>query len=196
MERHLHDLNIQLARLKNGDRDSFRVVYNLHVDALYSFVLRFVKSPPLADDIVQESFIRIWVNRESIDPSGSFKGYLYKIARNLVLNLLARTRHENNILTEVLISSAKLSNRTEEEVYFNETSQVLKEGISKLPPQQKKVIELCKYQGLTYDQVADELQISSNTINAHMVSALRFLKRYLLLHEYTKRTDTLPRKLV
>jgi RNA polymerase sigma-70 factor (family 1) len=190
------DLHDQLIRLKKGDRQSFKTVYELYVNSLYSFVLRFVKSHSIAEDVVQETFIRIWEMRESVDPSRAFQGFLYKIAKNLVLNLLARSRHENHILTEILSATNDFSNRTEEEVYFNETSQVIQDGISKLPPQQRKIIELCKYQGFTYEQAAEKLQLSSNTINGHMVGALRSLKKYLGSHEPSKRPDTLPRKLI
>ena len=104
------DLHGQLIRLKKGDRQSFKTVYELYVNSLYSFVLRFVKSHSIADDVVQDTFIKIWEMRESVNPSLAFQGFLYKIAKNLVLNRLARARHENHILAEILSATNDFSN--------------------------------------------------------------------------------------
>lgn len=188
-----NQLNENLTRLKNGDKQSFNFVYELYVDSLHSFVLRLVKSQSLADDVVQEVFIKIWEKRDYIDPSKSFQAYLFKIAKNLVLNILIRYNREDHIMNEIMAAAKQHVNKTEEEIYFRETAHLIEEGVAKLPPQQKKIFELCKTQGLTYVQVSEKLNLSSHTINSQMVTLLRFLKHYLVSKESPKNTNTLPR---
>ena len=180
------DLNEHLRRLKKGDRQSFKIVYEQYVNALHSFVVRFVKSSTIADDVVQEVFIKIWEKRESIDISKSFQAYLYTIAKNLVLNKLVQSRREISMFQTIMEAAQILSNKTEEDIYFKETTRFIKEGVDKLPPQQKNIYDLCKNQGLTYDQVAERLKLSSHTINAQMVNCLRTLKQYLVSKESSK----------
>ncbi len=172
-----HDSHIRL--LRQGDQQSFNVLYNLYVDQLHAFVFRFTKSSSLSDDVVQEVFIKIWEKRGQLDTEKSFKAYLYKIAKNQVLNLFARYTTEQNIQNEIHQGALHCANTTDDTLDFIETAKIIQEGISQLPPQQKRIFELCKNEGLTYEQAATELNLSSSTINSQMVNALRFLKNYM-----------------
>jgi RNA polymerase sigma-70 factor (family 1) len=174
------DLSKHLIKLQAGDKQSFRVVYETHVSSLHAFVFRFTKSTALTDDIIQEVFIKIWENRGQLDPSKSFKAFLYKIAKNQVLNVLARYKTEETMRKEILVGAERNANVTEQELEFQEMSEVLQEGIAQLPSQQRKIFELCKTQGLTYEEAASQLNLSTSTINSQMVNALRFLKNYLI----------------
>ena len=155
------------------------MLYDRYIDQLHAFVFRFTKSSSLSDDVVQDVFIKIWEKREQLDPEKSFRAYLYKIAKNQVLNLFARYATELDIQKEMRQGALHFANTTEDTLNFIETAKVIQEGISQLPPQQKRIFELCKNEGLTYEQAATELNLSASTINTQMVNALRFLKNYV-----------------
>lgn len=168
-----------IRQLRQGDQESFKVLYDRYIDQLHAFVFRFTKSSSLSDDVVQDVFIKIWEKREQLDPEKSFRAYLYKIAKNQVLNLFARYATELDIQKEMRQCALHFANTTEDTLNFIETAKVIQEGISQLPPQQKRIFELCKNEGLTYEQAATELNLSASTINTQMVNALRFLKNYV-----------------
>lgn len=175
------EIQIHLDNVKQGDYKSFHVIYDLYVDRIYFFVIKFIKSRDQTNDIVQDVFIRIWEKRNQIDLSKSFEGFLFKIAKNEVLNTFSRSKREESILQEIMFESIKFLNTTENNLEMIETSQLIQEGINQLPSQQKKIFELCKMEGLTYEQAAAELNLSVSTINTQMVNALRFLRNYLIL---------------
>ena len=169
-----------LLRLRVGDRHSFRIVYEECVQPVYAFVFKYTKSRALTEDIVQDVFVKVWEMREQLDPERSFQALIFKIAKNKVLNTFERSATVELVRREIMIGAAQFSNTTEETINFLETSGILQEGIEQLPPQQKKIFELCKLEGLSHEQAASRLNISPNTINVQMVNSLRFLKNYLL----------------
>jgi len=172
-----------IQRLRTGDEKAFRQIYDLYAGRLQAFALRIVKSPTLAEDLIQDIFVNLWELRESLDPQKNFQSFLYTITRNHALNLLKRSSANAVVLNEIFIHAAKTSNTTEDLIEFDETSRILHEAVEQLPPQQRRVFEMCKLNGLSYEQAAAELNISPGTINAHMVKSIRFIKTYLSHHE-------------
>ena len=85
--------SLLIKGVKNGSDSSFRILYNYWVSKLYSFVFRYVKSEAVTDDIVQETFLRVWNYRERLNPEQSFKAYLFTISYHLLLKEL---RHQIN----------------------------------------------------------------------------------------------------
>ena len=168
-----------MRKLRQGEERAFNSIYLMHVKQLMAFTIRTVKSRELAEDIVHDVFVKIWDNREQIDPELPFKPYLYVVTRRHVLNILKRAAHESQIIEEMFKEAISFGNFTDEEVVFQESSTLIKEAITLLPAQRKKVFELCRIKGLTYKQTAEELGISQGTVNDHMVKALRFIKEYL-----------------
>ena len=165
--------------LREGHEGALRALYDIHVRKLHYFVLRTAKSRQLAEDVVQDVFIKIWESRTLVDPEQPFKTYLYTIAKRHLLNLLKRLQHESGILEEIRKSTQPAESTTELQVEYSESNLLLSEAISKLPRQCKEVFIRCKVQGLSYKQVAAEMQITEGTVNSQMVRALRSIRRYL-----------------
>lgn len=172
-----------VQRLRLGDEQAFRQIYDLYAGKLHAFALKLVKSPALAEDIVQDVFVIIWELRGSLDPEKNFQSYVFTVTRNQALNVLKRSSTNKLVLHEIFFHAARSSNSTEAWLNFDETTKILSEGLNQLPPQQKRVFELCKLNGLSYEQAAAELRISPGTINAHLVKSIKFLKAYLVQHE-------------
>lgn len=165
--------------LCKGEESAFKIIYEMHVRQLLAFVMRTVKSKTLAEDVAHDVFVKIWNSRTLINPDLPFKPYLYTITRRHLINLLKRASHENQIIAEVLKEAVTVSYFTDEEIAYQESNKLINEAISQLPAQRKRVFELCRVEGLTYKQAAEQLGISSGTVNDHMVKALKFLKDYL-----------------
>ncbi|KAA8477177.1 RNA polymerase sigma-70 factor (ECF subfamily) [Arcticibacter tournemirensis] len=165
--------------LHEGHEGALRSLYDIHVKKLHYFILRTAKSRQLAEDVVQDVFIKIWETRVLIDPELPFRTYLYTIAKRHLLNLLKRLQHESGILNEIRKYVDPSENTTELQVEYSESNVMLTEAISKLPPQCKEVFIRCKMQGLSYKQVAAELAITEGTVNSQMVKALRSIREYI-----------------
>lgn len=171
-----------VKQLKNGNRIAFINLFNKYHHALYYHFLNFLKSPDLTKDAVQEVFIRVWENRENLDPDQSFKGFLFRIARNHIFNILKRAGKEASIKEEIIYYSSEAHNRTENEVIYNEYEKFAHDAIKLLPPQRQLIFKKSKFDGLDNDEIARELQISKHTVRKNISHAVRFIKDYFYEH--------------
>jgi RNA polymerase sigma-70 factor (ECF subfamily) len=170
-----------IALLQNDDEDALRAIYDIHIRQLHYFILKTAKSRELAEDVVQDVFIKVWENRFQIDPGQPFKPYLYTIAKRHLLNLLKRIQHESGIIEEIRKYTHSIENTTDLELDFDESNTLVNEAISKLPVQCRAVFLKCKIQGLSYRQAAEELGITEGTVNSQMVKALKNIRAYITL---------------
>jgi len=167
-----------LLRLQQGDSDAFLELYNQYHSQLYHYVLRFVKSPAIAEDVLQDVFLKIWEIRSRIDPALSFKAYLYRICRNSVFKLLKKMAVDENLRVEVMLQLTQSVADADLKLLWQQYEAILQTAINNLSPQRQKVFRLCREEGKTYEQVAVELGISRNTVKEHMVLAMKLIREH------------------
>nr|WP_262898162.1 RNA polymerase sigma-70 factor [Niastella soli] len=165
--------------MQKGDSDAFLELYNQYHQPLYHYVLRFVKSPAIAEDILQDVFLKIWEIRTRINPDLSFKSYLYRICRNSVFKLLKKIAVDENLRVQVFQQFAQSVADADLKVLWQQYETLLQAAFNRLPPQRQKVFRLCREEGKTYEQVAAELGISRNTVKEHMVLAMKLIREHL-----------------
>jgi len=170
-----------LLLLKENDSKALSALYYMHVKPLKYYIIKAAKSPFLTEDIVHDTFIKIWENRSQIDANQPFKPFLYTISKRLLLNLLKRGQHEKHILTEIKKYAITEEHTTELTVNYNESDTLFKEAINSLPTQCREVFVKCRLGGLSYKQVSLELGIAESTINNQMVKALKSIRKFLSL---------------
>ncbi len=176
------DIHSRLVKeLKGGSYSAFDQLYEIYADLLYGYTLDLIKSPYEAKDILQETFLRIWINRDNISTEYPFKAYLYKIARNLILNSFRKQM--NSIAFENYISSEEyqknIDNNIEKEIYFDEFYQNLEKAKDALPDRQKQIFELSREQGMSITEIAKDLNISEQTVKNQLSLALKTLREKL-----------------
>ncbi len=167
-----------LCRLKNGEEGAFLWLYDNYHVLLYNYIFHFVKSVPVAEDLLQDVFIKIWRARERIDPVRGAKAYCYRVARNAVYSFLSSMARQKELEAEFLNVSGVLSapdhlSETEQE----QLEMLLYNTINDLPEKRKIVFRSCRIEGKSYDEVADQLGISRNTVKEHLVLAIKFIKK-------------------
>jgi RNA polymerase sigma-70 factor (ECF subfamily) len=170
-----------IALLQKNDEGALRAIYDIHIRQLHYFVLKTAKSRELAEDVVQDVFIKVWDSRLQIDPTQPLKPFLYTIAKRHLLNLLKRIQHESGIIEEIRKYTSGIAHTTDLEMDFEESNALINEAVSKLPGQCRAVFLKCKIQGLSYRQAAEELGITEGTVNSQMVKALKSIRAYINL---------------
>ncbi|WP_291591980.1 RNA polymerase sigma factor [Bacteroides sp.] len=169
-----------LERLRLGSYRDFDALYKMYAGNLYGFALGLTRSADLAGNIVQDTFIKVWINRESVDPELSFKSYLFKIARNLIIDEFRRRLNEP-LFEDYLdyCEEAALSAPTEIErkLDFDLFVEELTRAKEKLTLRQREIFELSKEEGLTSSEIADKLGISEQTVYNQLSTSLRILKK-------------------
>lgn len=167
-----------IAGLKRHDKHLFTVIYNQYAEGLFYHALKFVKSADLAEDIVQDVFIKLWQQGEKLEIEQSLKAYLYRAVQNHMLNKIKRGQLHGQALAALALDDAT-KNHTEENLYLKETALNAQRAINRLPPQCKLIFELSRNQDMTHRQIAEQLNIADSTVNNQLVKAIRIIKTYL-----------------
>ncbi len=167
-----------LVEIKNGSIESFNELYKRWVSKLHTFVYCYVKSEAIADDIVQETFLRIWINRYRLDLNCSFKSYLFTISYRLLLKELRRML--NNPLIEEYVEYEKelsISGRyIEVRIDFERFQMELAKSKGKLSPRQREIFELNKEQGFSISDIATQFSISEQVVRNQLSASLKVIR--------------------
>lgn len=169
-----------LLKLQNGDHAAFEQLYHIYSPIIYNNLLKLTKSEDSADDFLQDIFLKLWQRREDIKPDGSLKGYLVTISFNLFKKSIRKLNIETKLNDFLTYSRSELHHAVEETINFKETNELLQRAIDKLPPQRRKVFQLCRMEGISYEQAATMLGVSSGTIHDHISKANKFIKQELV----------------
>lgn len=169
--------NTLLLQLKEGAYHAFTKLYEEYFDLLYGFVFSLTRSHDATAEIVQETFIRVWINRRNIDLDKSFKSWLYRIAHNLILDEVKKQFHAP-LFEDYLVhlSDEKLATKEEDEPDFDAFRRSLSKVKSELPARQAEVFELCKEQGLSAADVAEQLHISEQAVYNYLSQGMKTIR--------------------
>lgn len=171
--------------MQSGCEEAFTTLYRYYSPRLYLNILRMVRDPQLAQEMVQELFTRIWQKRESKGISENFTGYMYRIGQHLVHDFF-RKLHRDRLLMERFRALAEQHyEHIEEALHFQENAEILRQAIAQLSPQQKKVYELIKIEGCSYKKAAEILGISPLTVKEYIVSTKKSIRNYVTTHMNT-----------
>ncbi|NJO02365.1 MAG: RNA polymerase sigma-70 factor [Bacteroidia bacterium] len=171
-----------LESLKEGDRHAFFKIFESYHQPIYLYTLKFVKSPDLAADIVQDVFIKLWEIRESLNPDYSFGSFLFTIARNHIINTLKKASRESRLKEEILHHIRTDHNQNESQIIFSDLKSIAYQAIDQLPPQRKRVYKMFIEEGKDHAEIARLLGISPHTVRDHLTKAFRAIRQYLNTH--------------
>lgn len=176
-----HDLDDQalFVEIQKGDHQAFSEVYYRYHKSIYLYIIKVIKLNNLAEDLVQEVFVRLWEIRTRITIHSSFEAYLYRISRNMTYRKLSSIIADRE-LRQAIINGASPAITLHEYLKEKEYEQLVNDAVKQLPPQRQRVFQLCRGEGMTYSQVSEQLGISRNTIKEHMTEAMRFIKKYVI----------------
>ena len=170
-----------LKQLQNDSHKAFNKLYELYFDLLYGFIFTLCRSHKLTQEIVQDTFIKVWINRDKIDAELPFKSWLFRLGRNLLIDELRK--QWNNVLFEDYLNHCDNENisveSNESSFDFDAFQSALNTFKKKLSPQQAKVFELCKERGMKPSEAAKELSISVQTVYNYLSQSLTILRKNL-----------------
>lgn len=152
-----------------------------HWNLLYSQSLAYLKDSFKAQDIVQEVFLAVWKDRPKLKEVESPEGYLFIIARNKIFN---EVRKKISLpLTDSLEGYyAEKQSQPDNVLEAREVNALLQRAVQQLPPQRKRIFELSRNEGMTYEAIAGQLGISRETVKVQMVKALSFIRQFIRYH--------------
>ncbi|MCM5529110.1 RNA polymerase sigma factor [Parasegetibacter sp. NRK P23] len=177
----LHTDPVLIEQIAGGDSAAFRVLFNAHWDRIFSVALAFTKSTERSEELVQDVFLKIWLNRTELPGIRNFEGYLFTVARNHIFNAL-RTRLKEVSFGEELEHYFKESSLADDLLLLKDAEALVHKGVEALPGQQRAVFEMSRFQGLNTAEIAEKLNISPLTVKVHLRKALAALRTFLQQH--------------
>ena len=166
-----------LAAIAAGDEKAFRIMVEAYWSRVYYNTLTLVKSPATAQDLTQDIFLKIWLQRDKLSEVESFKSYIYVVGRNQVINALRKKIVETAAADTLALREDLLM--PDLQLEGKDAYRVLMEGVERLTPQQKLIFKMSRIEGLSHEDIARKLGLSKNTVKVHMVIALNFLRGWL-----------------
>ena len=169
-----------VRRIRAGDERALELVFKAHYAGMASFVQRFVRAPDLAEELVQDVFLKLWSKREQLAEIETFRTYLFRAARNTALNYLRRAKLERRWQEEQGVHDEPPNSfSADDDTVEQEVAQAVKEAIDRLPPRCREIFLLSRDGGLTYAEIARSLDISVKTVETQMGRALKSLRSSL-----------------
>lgn len=175
----LHIDNNQLQRIATGDEQAFRQLFEQNWGQVYGVAFAFMKSEAIAEEVVQDIFLKIWLKKEQLIDVEKPVSYLSAFIRNHILNELRKKTKEETFRKRLLEYFQQQNYSPEEQLLLKESESIINAAVSTLPPRQQLIYKLSRQQGLTQDDIAHQLHISKNTVKSHMNKALHAIRNYI-----------------
>lgn len=171
------DLDI-VRRVATGDRAAFRALVERYQGPLYSFVIRMVHRPPVAEELVQEAFVRAFRAAPRYKPTAPVSTWMFHIAARLAMNEAARAYHHHEVVREApdVVAEAR---DPHEELERRELSRAIEGALAQLSPEQRAAVVLARYEDLSYRQIGEVLEISEGAVDGLLQRARQTLARIL-----------------
>jgi len=173
-----------LKGIRSGDKSAFEQVYLTYYDLLYHLSLQYLGEKSIAEEVVQDAFLKLWEVRTELKPDSNIKNYLYTITKNNCLSQLRKTHLHKTPVTdarflEMQFNYEALVSIPDNVIEFEELKAKIEASIDSLPDDLRQVFIMNRFEDLKYKEIADKLNLSPKTIEARMSKALNRLRTEL-----------------
>ena len=171
-----------ISLVTQGDECAFGKLFEHYRDRIYGVAFRLSHSTTIAEEIVEDVFLKIWLKRADLMEIQNFSAYLFTITRNDVFKVLKQIARNYQIVVLNDNDPFLSDNNSEDYIMQKEYSSLLQEAINRLPKQQKQVYTLIKEQGLKREETADFLHLQPETVKFHLAQAMKNIRSFCALH--------------
>ena len=171
-----------LAMLTQDNEHAFESIFDHYRNKIYRITNVYVKSPEVAEEIVQDVFLKLWLERSSIMEIRSLEAWLFTLAKNLVFNHIKKLAHEWKVRETWMKDAPKLEDNADHRIRNAQYQELIAQAFNNLSLQQKLIYKMGKEEGLSYEAIGKKLSISPLTVKTHMARALQAMRSFLLKH--------------
>jgi RNA polymerase sigma-70 factor (family 1) len=169
-----------IALLADDSEYAFQLLFDRHRNRIYQTAMRYLKSPVLAQEVVQDVFLKLWFERKNIRQDLPLEAWLFTIAKNNLLNRLKKIATEWKAMNKLKLPGNAFASGTEDKIQESQYGELLQQAVNTLAEQQRKVFLLARTEHLTYIQIGEKLGVSPLTVKTHMSRALENIKAYFM----------------
>ena len=168
-----------LPQIAAGDSQAFKILYSQYKDRLYGFLFQLTKSHSISEDLLQDTFMRIWEERRRLSAVRDFKAYVFTMVKYRALNSLKRISREELVIRRIAHQTNVGDHTTECDVHYNELKRKIDGVVRQLPPQQRTVYQMSREQGLRQEEISYRLNVTVATVKKHLTLSLRYIRKNL-----------------
>jgi RNA polymerase sigma-70 factor (family 1) len=169
-----------LLRVAKEDETAFAMVIARYRKRVFSFCLTFAVRYEEAEELTQDIFIKLWQKRTTLTSVDSFADYLFIVSRNHLVSYI-RKRVKEEVVTDTAALADELG-IPDLQLQVKELQKMIDDGIARMPAQQQTVFRLSREEGLSYEEIATQLNISRSTVKWHIIAGLNALRQYVRLN--------------
>lgn len=173
-----NQLNIQVEKMKKGDRESFNQIFRKFYAPLVRFCIRFVADGDIAAEIVQDLFVKLWSNRERLTFNTSFESYMLTSVRNSAITYINKERAHAEANMRVYLGESDNTDPSET-LQSNNLEESYRQILKVMPEKRREVFLASRFEGLKYAEIAQKMGISQKTVEAQMSAAIKQLREGL-----------------
>ena len=161
-----------LRQLIRGDIAGYEVLFHKYYPTFFAFIKGMTKETAVAEDIAQNIFMKVWLNREKLDAAKSIRNYLFVLAKHEIYNYFRTKSRTFTTLKEAIA-------QTEEKLDLAETAEQVETIVGKMPPQRQQIFRMSRFEHMPSREIAEQLNLSVRTVDKHLELALKELRKYL-----------------
>lgn len=161
-----------------GHEKAYRALFDRYFYKLFNYTLKLIPDKNVSEEIVMDVMLAVWLKRDKLNTDLSLSAYLYRSVKNRLIDHLRKQQVPTVSLDQTPVEPAS-SFITDSRLLHKELEGLYRTSLNRLPPQKKRIFTMSREEGSSYKEIADRLQLSKNTVENHMVAALRLLKDHM-----------------
>ncbi|MBC9928976.1 RNA polymerase sigma factor [Chitinophaga qingshengii] len=175
----IYDEKDLFRRMANGEDAAFRELFHEYNARLLPFIYKICKSEVIAEEMVQEVFLRVWVNREELAYMERPASWIFRVASNLSVSYLRSLQGKERQLLSIENITEPVADNVLEELTTRELQVLIERAVSQLPPKRQQIYRLSRHEGLSHKEIAEQLSLSQNTVKDQLVISLKYIREYI-----------------
>ena len=174
-----YEEKILLLKISEGDENAFRALYDIYFHRLSVYIFKLCKSESATEEIVQDIFIKIWENRNSLASVDIPEAYIFSMARNKTIDVLRKLARETGLIGVLQAQMELSNNEIEDKLNLDDLRRLIEEALEPLSDQKKRIFHLSRNEGLEHDEIAQIMQLSKSTVKNHLSQTLQHIREFI-----------------
>ncbi|WP_316821680.1 RNA polymerase sigma factor [Pedobacter gandavensis] len=169
-----------LEKVASGDWEAFAALYNTYVPKLYRFIYPFAnQNKEDTEEVIQDVFLKVWMRKEKIAELRSFESYLFKMAKNQLLDQRGRQSSQLRLINMVGNDACQELASVHDQLVYEEYYKIAKQALQDLSPQRRRIFDMRMEEEMSIDEIAKALNISSSAVKKQLYEAIHTIKKEL-----------------
>lgn len=164
---------------RTGNEKAFRTLFDKYFYRLYNYTSKLITDKNVSEEIVMDVMLAVWQKRDMLNSNLSLSAYLYRSVKNRLIDHL-RKQYVPTVSLDTTAVEPPSSFVTDSRLLHKELESLYRSSLNRLPPQKKRIFTMSREEGSSYKEIADRLQLSKNTVENHMVAAIKLMKESML----------------